>query len=73
MTVSEAATYLNVSPEFVFGLISRKEIRVDTFAEDVWVDVGSVVAWKQESYRKRVEALDELARLGEEMGVYDSE
>jgi hypothetical protein len=68
--VYDAADYLNVSLGFFRGLLESGEIKACPTNRS-WVLWSDLKAYKQRSDRKRSEALDELARLGEEMGDYD--
>ena len=64
MSISEVEESLNVSRDWVIQLLREGRLHLP-------FDVEQIEAYKQERDRRRAEALQEMARISEEAGLYD--
>jgi hypothetical protein len=68
---ADAAAYLNVSPEYVDRLLEQGALIAHPTASGSAVHRNALAAYKREDDARRDAVLDELARLSQEMGLYD--
>ena len=66
MTVEEAASLLNVSPEFVVQLLDDGEIPYGKVGNQRRISLASAIGYKQQRTIKRREILKELAQFSQE-------
>lgn len=71
LTMTQAAEFLGVSPQFLVGVLERGEISYREAGCDRRVSVKDLLGYRQSMQAKSRAALDELARLSEETGAYD--
>ena len=72
MTVEEAATLLNVSPEFVVKLLDDGEIPYGKVGNERRISLASAIAYKQQRSAKRREILKELAQFSQEEELHET-
>ena len=72
MTVEEAATLLNVSPEFVVKLLDDGEIPYGKVGNQPRISLASAIAYKQQRSAKRREILKELAQFSQEEELHET-
>lgn len=70
LTIRQTANVLNVSPRYVVQLLHGGELPFSWDAHRRWIARDIVLAYKQRRDADRREALDEMARLTQEMGLY---
>lgn len=68
LAIDDTATVLNVSTAYVTKLVQDGVLRPDANGE---FNREDVLTYKQEQAQRTHEALEELVRLSEEMGLYD--
>ncbi len=71
LTNRQTAHVLNVSPRYVVQLLDEGQLPFSWDASRPWIARDVVLAYKQRRDAERREALDEMARLSQEMGLYD--
>ncbi len=70
LSVEEAADVLNVSPEFVVGLLEEGVLPSRLDVDGVrWVAAADVEEFRRVDDERRRAAADELGRLGRELGT----
>lgn len=73
ITIHRAADILNVSVDYIIDLYRSKELHMYSLTTSqgiaVFLKKEEVLAWKEENYKKRCQALDELAALSQESGL----
>lgn len=70
LTSQQAANILNVSRPYLNKLLEEGEIPFRKVGRHRRIQAMDVLEYKQQAYKKSGEALDELARLSEELGLY---
>ena len=70
LDIRQVADLLSVSPQYVTGLIARGEFAAGGTADARRVGKQDVLAWLQQSLRRRQQALDELVAETEALGLY---
>ena len=71
LTTMEAADILNVSRPFVIKLLEEGEIPYRLVGKHRRIRLKDLLAYKTKSDREMDEAMDELAALSQELGLYD--
>jgi excisionase family DNA binding protein len=69
LTTSEAAQLLNVSRPHVISLLERGELPFEKVGTHRRVRLADVLAYRQAQDRRRREALDDMVRQGEDLGL----
>jgi excisionase family DNA binding protein len=69
LTTQPAAELPNVSRPYLVGLLKKGEMPFRFVGNQPWVRLQEVMAYKARSDADRSTALDELARLGQEVGI----
>jgi excisionase family DNA binding protein len=69
LTTSEAAQLLNVSRPHVITLLERGELPFEKVGTHRRVRLADVLAYRQAQDRRRREALDDMVRQGEDLGL----
>ncbi|XZO03154.1 MAG: helix-turn-helix domain-containing protein [Microcoleus sp.] len=72
MTVEEAASLLNVSPEFVVKLLDDGEIPYGKVGNQRRISLVSAIAYKQQRTVMRREILKELAQFSQEEELHET-
>ncbi|MEG3850760.1 helix-turn-helix domain-containing protein [Microcoleus sp. herbarium19] len=72
MTVEEAASLLNVSPEFVVKLLDDGEIPYGKSGNQRRISLASAIAYKQQRSVKRREIIKELAQFSQEEELHET-
>ena len=67
----DAANILNVSRSFFIKLLEEDEIPYSRFHSLYRVRMDDLMAYKMDRDRRRDEALDEMVRISQELGLYD--
>ncbi len=71
LTTEQAAAVLGVSRPTVVRLIEAGKLPARMVGTHRRLALGDVVRYRDASVRRRAEALDEMAREAEELGLYD--
>lgn len=71
MTTEQAAAVLGVSRPTVVRLIDAGKLPARMVGTHRRLDLGDVLAYRALSTRRRGDALDEMARQAEDLGLYD--
>ncbi|MCY3832640.1 MAG: excisionase family DNA-binding protein [Chloroflexi bacterium] len=71
LTDLEAADVLNVSRSFLIKLLENDEISHSRIRSLYRVRMDDLMAYKVERDKRADEALDEMVRISEELGLYD--
>jgi excisionase family DNA binding protein len=71
VSLAEAATLLNVSQPFLFGLLDAGEMAAQGVGDDRRIPLREVVAYKERRYARGRENLAAALRVVQEAGVYD--
>ena len=72
VSVAQAAKYLDLPESSVLGMIDRESFKARHDGGQYWVDWNSLLEYEA-LCQWRHEGLDEIARLSQEMGLYDME
>ena len=73
LTTEQAADLLNVSESYMIKLLKEGAIPFAKAGEQFHVQLKDLLEYKEQRDLKRRRALEEMVRLGEEMGLYDKE
>ena len=68
LTLEEAARFLNVSEPFVLDLVAQGGLSAQHIAGHLQINVGDLAAYEKNSRTKQQTALDDMARLSQELG-----
>lgn len=71
LTTEQAAAILGVSRPTVVRLIETGKLPARMVGTHRRLDLADVVRYRERSARRRSDALDEMAREAEELGLYD--
>lgn len=71
LSVDEAAEILNVPRPYLTRLLNRGEIPYHTAGKRRRINLRDLLAYKQKRDAERRQALDELTRVSQEVGLYD--
>lgn len=69
LTIQEVADYLNVSRPYVLSLIESNLLPARKVGTDYRITFENVIRFDQQDRPKRRAALDELARIDQELGL----
>jgi len=69
LTTQEAANILNVSRPFLVKLLEEGEIDFEKVGKHRRIKAQDLLAYQQASKQQQLEALNELAALGQELGI----
>lgn len=72
MTTQQAADLLKVSRQYLVRLLDEGKIPYDRTGKHRRLKIEDVLAYKQKRDAERDQSLDELAKLTEELGGYES-
>ncbi|MDJ0624946.1 MAG: helix-turn-helix domain-containing protein [Candidatus Caenarcaniphilales bacterium] len=70
LTTQQAADYLNVSRPYLIGLLNEGKIDYRKVGKHRRVLFKDLVIYKEESYKRSMEALDEITKTSQELGLY---
>jgi len=70
LTTQEAANLLNVSRPYLIKLLEERKLPFHYVGSHRRLFFEDVMAYREESYRKSQEAMAEMVRLNQEMGLY---
>lgn len=73
LTTNEAADFLGISRQYLYHLLDRDEIPFTMVGTHRRIRLDDLVAYKERRAAKRRRALDRLAQISEEIGLYDRE
>lgn len=73
LTTQEAADFLNVSRQYLVQLLDQGAIPFTKVGTHRRVRFGDVRAYKETRDQQRRSSLDRLARLSDELGLYDKD
>lgn len=68
LTTNEAADLLNVSRPFLIKLLDSGKIQCQMVGTHRRVLFGDLMVYKRKMHQERMEAMDELAALSQELG-----
>jgi len=71
LTTQEAANLLNVSRPYLIKLLEEGKLPFHYVGSHRRIRFDDLIAFREEQDRKSEEAMTELVRLSEEMGLYD--
>lgn len=71
LTTEQAASLLGVSRPTVVRMIDEGKLPARMVGTHRRVTLSDVIAYREESSRRQSEALDEMTRQAEELGLYD--
>ena len=70
LSLVQAAELLNITVPQLVQMLARGEVAASGPQGEARIAVGALLAYKQQRDRQEEEALDELARQGEALGLY---
>jgi len=70
VTVAQAARFLDMSEECVYGLFQHGALEYHQEGDRYWINRNHLIEYEEEC-RRRHESLNVLTRLSQEMGAYD--
>jgi excisionase family DNA binding protein len=73
MTITQAAEFLDVSQPFVIQLIKRGELPCHKVGRRRWIRTTALQEYREKMFQEAKQALDEMTRLSQEMGLYGLE
>lgn len=73
ISTQQAADLLNVSRPYVVKLVEEGAIPSRKIGPRRFLLLDDVMTYKKQMYKDRLEAMNELTRLSQEMGLYDDE
>ena len=73
MTTTQAAEFLDVSRPFVIKLVQRKELPCRMVGKHRRIPTEALRAYREKMFQQAKTAVDEMAHLSQEVGLYDSE
>ena len=73
ISTQQAADLLNVSRPYVVKLVEERAIPSRKVGPRRLLLLNDVMTFKKQMYKDRLEAMNELTRLSQEMGLYDDE
>ncbi len=73
LTPREAADFLGVSRPFVTKLVKQKKLPCQMVGKHHRIPSSAVLEYKESTFQKALAACDEMARMSQEMGLYDVE
>lgn len=73
LTVEQAANMLNVPQEYLLKLLEEGIIPSTKVEGQTRIQLDNLLEYKKQEDAERRRALEEMIRLGEEMGLYDKE
>jgi len=73
MTTTQAADFLDVSRPFVIKLIKRGELPCRMVGKHRRIPSDALLAYREKMFQQAKSAADEMARLSQEMGFYETD
>jgi excisionase family DNA binding protein len=73
MTTTRAADFLDVSRPFVVKLVKRGELPCRVVGTHRRIPTAALLEYREKMFRRARQAADEMARLSQELGLYDLE
>ncbi len=73
LTPREAADFLGVSRPFVTKLVKQKKLPCQMVGKHHRIPSSALLEYKESTFQKAADACDEMARMSQEMGLYDLE
>ena len=73
MTTTQAAEFLDVSRPFVIKLIARRELPCRMVGKHRRIPSSALAAYREKMFLRAKDAADEMARLSQELGLYEAD
>lgn len=73
MTPTEAAAYLNVSRPYLVKLLDEGKIPFRMVGSHRRIPTAELITYKRITRARQNQAMDELVRISEDMGLYDTD
>jgi excisionase family DNA binding protein len=73
MTTTQAAEFLDVSRPFVIKLIQRGELPCRMVGKHRRIPSKAVLEYREKMFQQARRAADEMARMSQELGLYEDE
>lgn len=73
MTPTEAAAYLNVSRPYLVKLLDEGRIPFRMVGTHRRIPTAEIIAYKRITRARQNQAMDEVVRISEELGLYDTD
>jgi excisionase family DNA binding protein len=73
MTTTQAADFLDVSRPFIIKLIKRGELPCRMVGKHRRIPTDALKEYREKMFQRAKEAINEMTRLSQEMGLYDLE
>ncbi|MCL2305280.1 MAG: hypothetical protein FWC43_08055 [Planctomycetaceae bacterium] len=70
VSITQAAKYLDLPESSIHGMIERESFKTRLDGDQYWIDWNSLLEYEA-LCQWRHEGLDEIARMSQEMGLYD--